>query len=280
MIKVKRKTIKNEISFSGIGLHKGEEIHITLKPSTDNSGIIFKRTDVEGNNKLKPDVTNLVDLERGTNIKNENGVVIYTIEHLMSALHISGITDIYVEIDGNEMPILDGCSYPFIQELEKAGIRELDSNIEPIVVKEPLYYSAGDGRHIVALPYDGLKISYTIDFNHSFLKAQYYEIDLNYENYINEIAKARTFCFDYEIEYLQKNNLALGGSLENAIVIKKDGVVNPDGLRYENEFVRHKIMDLIGDIYILNKPVRAHIIAIKARHFVNSKLSEKFKNII
>ena len=188
----------------------------------------------------------------------------------MSALHMLGITDLLIEIEGNELPIMDGSSIIFVDRIMEASIEELEKEVEPIIIKEPVYFSEEkDGKHIIALPYDGFKVSYTIDFNHTFLKAQYYEIELNTENYISEIARARTFCFDYEIEYMQKHNLALGGSLENAIVIKKDGVINPEGLRYETEFVRHKILDLIGDIYVLNRPIKAHLIAINAGHFIN-----------
>lgn len=278
---MKRKTIKNEISFNGIGLHKGEKIEIILKPVKDNSGITFKRVDLSGDNEILVCPENLFELERGTNIRNSSGANVYTIEHMMSALHMLGITDLLIEIEGNELPIMDGSSIIFVDRIKEAGIEELKKEVESIIIKEPVYFSEEkDGKYIIALPYDGFKVSYTIDFNHTFLKAQYYEIELDTESYISEIASARTFCFDYEIEYMQKHNLALGGSLENAIVIKKDGVINPEGLRYETEFVRHKILDLIGDIYVLNRPIKAHLIAVKAGHFINSNLSKKLKEII
>ena len=278
---MKRKTIKDEITYNGIGLHKGEKIEIKLRPVTDYSGITFKRVDLPGDNEIKVSPDNLFELERGTNIRNSSGAMVYTIEHIMSVFHITGITDLLVEITGNELPIMDGSSVIFIEKINETGLIELERDIEPVVITEPVYFSEEkDGKYIIALPYDGFKISYTIDFGHTFLKAQYYEIDLNQENYTKEIAPARTFCFDYEIEYMQSHNLALGGSLENAIVIKKDGVINPEGLRYETEFVRHKILDLIGDIYILNRPVKGHLIAVKAGHFINSKLSEKLKSLI
>ena len=278
---MKRKTIKDEITYNGIGLHKGEKIEIKLRPVTDYSGITFKRVDLPGDNEIKVSPDNLFELERGTNIRNSSGAMVYTIEHIMSVFHITGITDLLVEINGNELPIMDGSSVIFIEKINETGLIELERDIEPVVITEPVYFSEEkDGKYIIALPYDGFKISYTIDFGHTFLKAQYYEIDLNQENYTKEIAPARTFCFDYEIEYMQSHNLALGGSLENAIVIKKDGVINPEGLRYETEFVRHKILDLIGDIYVLNRPIKAHLIAIKAGHFINSNLSKKLKEII
>ena len=275
---MKRKTIKNTIEISGIGLHKGEEIKLTLKPieNNDERGIIFKRIDVSGkNNVIKVDYRNLFDLERGTNIRNEDDVKVHTIEHFLSSLSITGVTDILVEISGNELPILDGSSIGFVEKLLEAGIVELNEEIEPVVITEPVIFSDEKaGKYVMALPYDGFKISYTIDFNHSFLKSQYYELEVNLENYIENIAKCRTFAFDYEIDFLKKNNLALGGSLENAVVVGADGPLNPEGLRYPDEFVRHKILDIIGDLYVLETPIKAHIIAIKAGHYVNSRLTE------
>ena len=183
-----------------------------------------------------------------------------------------------MELDENELPIGDGSAKVFIEEMEKAGIRELDEDVMEIVVKEPVYLSKGD-KHIVALPYDGYKLTYTIKFDHTFLKTQMLELDINLENYKNNIENARTFGFDYEIEYLKKNNLALGGTLENAIVIQKDGVMNPGGLRYEDEFVRHKMLDIIGDLKILNRPIKAHIIAVKAGHALDIEFAHLLKKI-
>ena len=275
---MKRKTIKNSVEILGIGLHKGEEIKLTLKLSKNNDerGIIFKRIDVsDKNNIIKVDYRNLFDLERGTNIRNEDDVKVHTIEHFLSSLSITGVTDILVEISGNELPILDGSSAGFVEKLLEAGIVELNEEIEPVVITEPVIFSDEKaGKYVMALPYDGFKISYTIDFNHSFLKSQYYELEVNLENYMENIAKCRTFAFDYEIDFLKKNNLALGGSLENAVVVGAEGPLNPEGLRYPDEFVRHKILDIIGDLYVLGTPIKAHIIAIKAGHCVNSRLTE------
>lgn len=277
---MKRKTIKNQVTINGIGLHKGEQITLVLKPNKDDSeygqGIVFKKIDTDAQNKIvKVNYKNLFDLERGTNIKNEEDVKIHTIEHFLSALSVMGITDIFVEITGNELPILDGSSIQFIEKLKEAGIEELESEIEPIVIEEPVIYKNDkEGKYVIALPSEEFKISYTIDFNHTFLKSQYFEIEVNLENYIENIAKCRTFAFDYEIEFLKKNNLALGGSLENAVVIGEKGPLNPEGLKFSDEFVRHKILDIIGDLYVLGKPIKAHIIAVKAGHFVNAKMTE------
>lgn len=275
---MKRKTIVKEIEYSGVGLHKGEMIFMRLLPS--NSGkIIFRRSDLEeGKNEIILDVDNTFDLTRGTNLKNEFGAMVFTIEHFLSALAICNITDLIVELSGNELPICDGSAKVFLDLFEEAGMQELEEDIEEIIVKEPIYLSLGD-KHIIALPYDGKKLTYSIRFEHSFLKSQMAEFILDYGTYQKEIAPARTFGFDYEIEYLRKNNLALGGTLDNAIVIQKDGVMNPGGLRFEDEFVRHKMLDIIGDLKILNRAWRAHIIAIKAGHALDIEFAKKLKEI-
>jgi len=270
-----RKTIKNVVSLEGIGLHKGEKITLTLKPALAGEGITFKRVDLEeGKNLIEMNPHNTFDLTRGTNLKNEFGASIYTVEHFLSAVAIKEITDLKIEVDGNESPICDGSAIEFLELLDRAEVIELEEKLEPIVIKEPLSVTNGD-KHLVILPYDGYKVTYSIRFEHSFLKSQLFEIDLNEETYKKEISRARTFGFDYEVEYLKKNNLALGGSLDNAIVIKKDGVLNPDGLRYEDEFVRHKILDIIGDLKIINRPIKGHLIAVKSGHALNADLAKK-----
>lgn len=275
---MKRKTLMNEIFYEGIGLHKGKNIKLHLIPA-EKGGIVFKRVDMEeGKNEIFLDIENTFDLTRGTNLKNEFGACVYTIEHFLSALYIFGITDLVVELNENELPIGDGSARVFLEEIEKAGVRELEEETEEIVITEPVYLSKGD-KHIVALPYDGYKLTYTIKFDHTFLKTQMLELDIDLDSYKKNIGNARTFGFDYEIEYLKKNNLALGGTLENAIVIQKDGVMNPDGLRYEDEFVRHKMLDIIGDLKILNKPIKAHIIAVKAGHALDIEFAHIIKKL-
>ncbi|MGL4254264.1 MAG: UDP-3-O-acyl-N-acetylglucosamine deacetylase [Fusobacteriaceae bacterium] len=275
---MKRKTLKQEIEFQGVGLHKGENIVCKLIPS-ENKEIIFKRKDLEeGKNIIKLDIENTFDLTRGTNIKNEYGAAVHTVEHFLSALYIMGITDLIIELDGNELPISDGSAIKFVETMEKVGIKELEDSVEPIKILEPVAVTVGD-KHVIALPYDGYKITYGIRFEHTFLKSQLAEFEIDLETYKKEIARARTFGFDYEVEYLKKNNLALGGTLENAIVIKSDGVMNPGGLRYEDEFVRHKMLDIIGDLKVLNRPIQGHIIAIKAGHAINIELGKKLKSL-
>ncbi|MGL4970342.1 MAG: UDP-3-O-acyl-N-acetylglucosamine deacetylase, partial [Cetobacterium sp.] len=238
---------------------------------------VFKRVDLEeGKNTILMSLENTFDLTRGTNLRNEFGAAIYTIEHFLSALYIAEITDLVIELDGNELPIGDGSARVFIDVIESVGVKELEEDIEEIRIDAPINLTVGD-KHIVALPFDGYKVTYTIKFDHTFLKSQMLEVLLDIESYKKEIANARTFGFDYEIDYLKKNNLALGGTLDNAIVVKKDGVLNPSGLRYEDEFVRHKILDLIGDLKVLNKPIRGHIIAIKAGHALDIEFAKLLK---
>lgn len=276
---MKRRTIIEPVKYKGVGIHKGEDIILRLKPAPVNTGIIFKRVDLEdGKNIIEIKMENIFELTRGTNLKNEYGASIYTIEHFMSALYALGITDLIVEVDGNEMPIIDGSARVFL-ELMESKIKEYDEEVEEIVITEPIYVAKGD-KYVIGLPYDGYKITYSINFNHSFLKSQLLEVEINLENYKNEIGKARTFGFDYEIEFLKANNLALGATLDNGILIQKDGVLNPGGLRYEDEFVRHKILDIIGDLKVLNRPIRGHIIAIKAGHAVHNDFVKEILKII
>lgn len=271
---MKRRTINANINYEGIGLHKGENIKMKLIPAESGTGIIFKRVDLEeGKNEIVMDVDNTFDLTRGTNLQNDHGAKVHTIEHFLSALYIYGITDMYVELDGNELPIGDGSAKPFV-ELFEGKVADLEEDAPEIVITEPVYISEGD-KHIVALPYDGYKLTYTIRFEHTFLKSQHAEYEVDLETYAKEIAPARTFGFDYEVEYLKANNLALGGTLENAIVVKKDGVLNPGGLRFEDEFVRHKMLDIIGDLKVLNKNIKGHLIAVKAGHALDIAFAKK-----
>lgn len=271
---MKRKTLNSQLVYHGVGLHKGEKIEMRLIPQ-ETGGLVFKRVDLEeGENLIPVAIGNTFDLTRGTNLKNQFGAAIYTVEHFLSALYILNITDLLIEIEGNELPIADGSAIEFVDEMIKIGVRDLDEEIEPIVVTEPVAVSVGD-KHVMVLPYDGYKITYSIKFEHTFLKSQMAEFEIDLETYKKEIGRARTFGFDYEIEHLRKNGLALGGTLDNAIVIKSDGVLNPSGLRYEDEFVRHKILDIIGDLKVLNRPIKGHIIAIKAGHAINYEIGKK-----
>jgi len=273
---VKRKTIAKEISTEGIGLHKGQNIKLRLLPA-DEGHVLFRRTDLKaGENEVSLDLANTFDLTRGTNLKNPYGAAVYTIEHFLSSLMAAGITDLVVELDGNELPIGDGSASGFLALYEKAGIRELEAEADPLVITSPVYLRQDD-KMVAAFPWEGFKITYAIRFERSWLQSELAEFEIDYETYKKEIAPARTFGFDYEIDYLKKNHLALGGSLENAIVITKEGVMNPEGLRFPDEFVRHKMLDIIGDLKILNRPIRGHIVAIKAGHAIDIAFAEKLR---
>lgn len=276
---MKRKTLQKAIVYNGIGVHKGEKINIRILPANSGDGIVIKRTDLKENNIIPVIIDNVFDLTRGTNVRNEHGAQVYTIEHLMAVLAAYKITDVLIELDGNEMPIGDGSGFHFLELIDIAGVKELDGEVDYIEIKEPIFVR-DEGKMVIGLPYHEYRISYTIDFNHTFLKAQYMDFNVSESEFKEQVSRARTFGFDYEIKYLKENNLALGGSLDNAIVVSKNGILNEDGLRFENEFVRHKVLDLLGDIKILNRPVKGHIIAIKAGHAINNKFAKELAKLI
>ncbi|MDR1835097.1 MAG: UDP-3-O-acyl-N-acetylglucosamine deacetylase [Fusobacteriaceae bacterium] len=275
---MKRKTVAQEICCEGIGLHKGLPVTMRLIPR-ESDGILFRRADLEpGKNEIKLSLANTFDLTRGTNIKNEEGAAVYTIEHFLSALAAAEISDLMVELDGNELPIGDGSTRHFLELFRRAGIRELDAEARDLVINTPVWLQKGD-KTLVILPYEGYKITYAIRFEHAFLKSQLAEFEITPETYEKEIASARTFGFDYEVAYLKKNNLALGGSLENAVVITETGVLNPEGLRWPDEFVRHKMLDIIGDLKVLNRPIKGHVIAVKAGHELDIAFAKLLENL-
>jgi len=276
---MKRKTVQKAIMYSGIGVHKGKNINLRILPAQAGDGIVIKRVDLKENNIIPVSIENVFDLTRGTNVRNEHGAQVYTIEHLMSVLAAYKITDVMIEVDENEIPIGDGSGFHFFELIDIAGVKELDEDIEYIVIKEPIFVR-DEGKIVIGLPYPEYRVSYTIDFNHTFLKAQYMDFNVSESEFKEHVSRARTFGFDYDIKYLKENNLALGGSLDNAIVVAKNGVLNEDGLRFENEFVRHKVLDLIGDLKILNRPIKGHIIAIKAGHAINNKFAKELSKLL
>ena len=218
---MKRKTLKNIVEYDGIGLHKGEIIKMKLIPAK-SGGIIFRMVNMpEGKNEILLDYRNTFDLTRGTNLKSEHGAMVFTVEHFLSALYVAGITDLIVELNGNELPICDGSAIKFLDLFQESGVVELDEDIEEIIVKEPVFLSKGD-KHVIALPYsDGYKLTYAIRFEHTFLKSQLAEFKITEENYRKEIAPARTFGFDYEVEYLKQNNLVLRWNIRKCDCYKK-----------------------------------------------------------
>jgi UDP-3-O-[3-hydroxymyristoyl] N-acetylglucosamine deacetylase/3-hydroxyacyl-[acyl-carrier-protein] dehydratase len=259
----RQKTIASEASFSGIGLHTGNLTTITFKPAPANSGITFFRVDLPDRPGIKANVDHVVDVSRGTTI-GIGDVRVHTVEHVMAAAAGLGIDNLNIEVDANETPVGDGSSLPFMTALKKAGIVEQDAARHYIEIKKPVYYKNGDVT-LGVFPAEDLRLAMTISYEHPAVGTQYNAFQMSPEVFENEIASARTFCFLREVKMLQDQSLIRGGSLENAVVIGDESILN-DELRYPDEFVRHKILDLFGDIYLLGRPVKGHFIGMKSGH--------------
>ncbi|OGS28114.1 MAG: UDP-3-O-[3-hydroxymyristoyl] N-acetylglucosamine deacetylase [Elusimicrobia bacterium RIFOXYB2_FULL_48_7] len=257
----KQKTILKEVTIKGRGLHTGNMTKMALKPAPANSGIMFVRKDLPGHPVIPALFGNVMSLLRGTTIGINGTPMVYTVEHLLSALNGLGIDNLEIILDNNEPPIFDGSARPFIDYINKAGILELDAPKSYIVLKKPVSYMSDEKIRveITAVPSDDFKVDYSIEYDHPLIGTQRIELLITPETFINEISSARTFCFDYEIETLHKNGLAKGGGLHNAVVVGMDKIHNLEKLRYDNEFVRHKLLDIIGDLYLLGKPLKAHL---------------------
>jgi UDP-3-O-acyl N-acetylglucosamine deacetylase len=271
-------TILREVSIEGIGLHTGNKSIVVFKPAPCiGYGIKFVRTDLQNRSVIEAVWSNAVVglAVRGTVIEKDN-VRIHTIEHIMSACAGLGIDNLIIEINNNEPPILDGSTKIFTEMLLSGGTKILDAPKEYYVIKKPIHFESVKTK-ISAYPSDHLEIECTIGFDHPFLKFQQIFLkSLSKEDYLNSLASSKTFCFDYEIELLRKNGFALGGSMDNAIVIGLDGIHNKEPLRYSDEFVRHKVLDLMGDLYLAGKPIKAKIVAEKPGHQNNISFIKKF----
>ncbi len=271
----KQKTLKKEISIEGIALHSGEDAEIKLRAAPADTGIVFYRSDLDKKIKIKAEPGTVVNLVRNTAIGSSKikEAKVNTIEHLMAAIWGSGIDNLEIEVSGPEIPVIDGSAYPYYQRLVNSGLKEQQQSRRVYKIEAPIF-ARQDDSYITILPYDGFKISYTLDYQHPVIGSSYFEFDAEKIDFAEEIAKARTFGFAAEVEKLHEQGLALGGSLENAVLIEKTKTVNP--LRFENEFVRHKILDVIGDMF-LNGRIRGHIIAVKSGHRLHVKLAEKIR---
>ena len=269
----RQRTIRDEVSCTGIGLHSGESVSLTIKPAPPDSGIKFIRKDLSGYKAIKARFENVVDTNMSTTI-GYNGFKVATIEHLMAAFFGFGIDNARVELEGPEVPIMDGSSAPFIFLLKSVGIKEQKKPKRFIVIKKTFKVHEGN-RSICIHPSKELKISYTIDFQHPLLRHQRYELDFSGKNFIREISRARTFGFLKDVQILKENGLAKGGSLDNAIVVDDFRVINEDGLRYKDEFVRHKILDFIGDLAILGCPIIGHFEIMRSGHSLNQAMLKK-----
>jgi len=272
-----QKTIKNTVSYKGIGLHIGKEVRLTLEPASPNQGVVFIREDLPDSPKIKAQVNKVVSNTRGTVI-GEGEVKVRTIEHILAALSGLGIDNINIKINGEEIPAADGSALPFVNLIQKAEVVEQPLPRNFFKVEKPLWIEEGD-RRLIVLPDEKLRISYTVDFPRSPLKSQFAEFTITKETFVQEIAPSRTFGFMEEVKELRRKNLVQGGSLENAVIIDEKGVINKEGLRFPNEPVRHKILDLIGDLYLLGRPIKAHILAVKSGHLFNVKLVRRLKEL-
>ena len=271
----KQRTIKKEVNVSGIGLHTASRAKITFQPAAAGSGINFIRADLADKPVIKADIDNVflsVSMSRRTSLGKE-GSEVQTVEHLMSALLGLGIDNLNIEIDNKETPGMDGSSLNFTQTLLSAGIVEQEQARQYFFLKEPLYVEEADSS-IIALPCPDFKISYTLDYNSPVLKSEFLELKITPEVFQSEIAPARTFCLEAEAGDLQGQGFGLGANYDNTLVVGEKGVLN-NKLRFKDEFVRHKMLDLMGDLFLIGVPIKAHVIALKSGHSLNLKIAKK-----
>jgi len=270
---IKQRTLKNVIRATGVGLHSGEKVFMTLRPAAINSGIVFRRIDLPSPVEVKAQAHLVGQTQLCTVLVDENNIKIKTTEHLLAALAGLGIDNAYIDLSSEEVPIMDGSAGPFVFLIQSAGIEEQNAPKRFIRIIKPLQVTDGD-KWARFEPYEGFKVGFTIDFKHPAFKksAANAEIDFSTTSFVKEISRARTFGFMKDIEAMRDLNLALGGSLDNAIVLDNYRVVNEDGLRYEDEFVKHKILDAIGDLYLMGGPIIGAYYAYKSGHGLNNQL--------
>jgi UDP-3-O-[3-hydroxymyristoyl] N-acetylglucosamine deacetylase len=266
-----QRTLKQEASFEGIGLHTGRYTKVRLKPAPRDTGIIFTR--IDKNIALRTSMGSVSDTAFSTTL-GYDGAKIRTVEHILAALSGLGIDNLIVEVNGPEIPILDGSSIELISLILNSGIAKQGKKRPFLRITKPVFFADGQAE-IAALPHNGRYITYRIHFNHHLLGEQKLSLEITEESFVKEIAPARTFGFLKDVEYLKANGFAKGGSLENAIILGSDGILNSSGLRFKDEFVRHKMLDLIGDFSLIGFPIYGHIIANKSGHTANLKFLKK-----
>lgn len=269
---IKQRTLKNVISATGVGLHTGEKVYLTLRPAPANSGIIFRRTDLKQPVEIVARTNNVGDTRLSTTLTN--GLVkISTVEHLLSALAGLGVDNAYIDVSAPEVPIMDGSASPFVFLIQSAGIEEQKVPKNYIRIKRTIKVQQGD-KWACLEPFNGFKVSFRIDFDHPVFKRcpNHVELDFSKTAFVKEVSRARTFGFMRDIEFLRENQLALGGSFDNAIVVDDYRILNEDGLRYEDEFVKHKILDAIGDLYLLGHGLIGAFSGHKSGHELNNTL--------
>jgi len=269
---LRQRTLKTAIRATGVGLHTGEKVYMTLRPAAENTGIVFRRVDLDEPAEVPADAELVGETMLGTTLIR-NGVKVATVEHLMSALAGLGIDNLFVDLSAPEVPIMDGSAGPFVFLLQSAGIEEQHAPKRLIRIRKKIRVEDGDKWAELA-PFNGFKVNFQIAFNHPVFNKlrQDASIDFSSTSFLKEISRARTFCFLRDVETLRARNLTLGGSMDNAIVLDDFRILNEDGLRYSNEFVIHKILDAIGDIYLLGHSVIGEFTAHKSGHDLNNKL--------
>jgi UDP-3-O-[3-hydroxymyristoyl] N-acetylglucosamine deacetylase len=269
---LKQRTLKSLIRAKGVGLHTGKKVNIALRPAQADTGIVFRRVDLASPVDI-PARADLVGETRLSSCLVHQDVRVYTVEHLMSALAGLGVDNAYVDLDGPEVPIMDGSAAPFVLLLQQAGLEEQAAPKRFLRVKRTLEVQEGD-KWARLEPYEGLRLSFSIVFNHPVIDrtAQSVSVDFAETSYLKEIARARTFGFMHDVEQLRENGLALGGGLDNALVLDEYRLLNTDGLRFADEFIRHKVLDAIGDLYLLGRPLLGAFSAHKSGHALNNKL--------
>lgn len=269
---IRQRTLKNAIRATGVGLHTGEKIYLTLRPAPANSGIVFCRVDLDPPVQIRASLENVGETRLSTTLV-KGGARISTVEHLLSAMAGLGIDNAYVDLSAPEVPIMDGSAGPFVFLIQSAGIEEQQASKRFIRIKRAVEVRDGDKTARVD-PFDGFKVGFTIEFDHPVFKSntRHSEIDFSATSFVKEVSRARTFGFIAEIEQLHERELALGGSIDNAVVLDDYRVLNEDGLRYRDEFVKHKILDVIGDLYLLGSGMIGAFSGYKSGHELNNKL--------
>jgi UDP-3-O-[3-hydroxymyristoyl] N-acetylglucosamine deacetylase len=276
---IKQRTLTNSIKAKGVGLHTGEKVYLTLRPAPVDTGIVFRRVDLNPVVEIKAWAENVGDTIMSTNLRNGD-VRVATVEHLLSALAGLGIDNAYVELSAEEVPIMDGSAAPFVFLIQSAGIYEQEAAKQFIRIKRKVEIEQ-DGKRASFEPFDGFKVSFIIEFDHPVFRERNKEVSLDFSStsFIKEVSRARTFGFMNDIEHLRAQNLALGGSMDNAVVVDDYRVLNEDGLRYDDEFVKHKVLDAVGDLYLLGKSLIGEFKGYKSGHFLNNLLlRELLKN--
>lgn len=267
---IKQRTLRNAIRATGVGLHTGDKVYLTLLPAPVDTGIVFRRADLDPMVEIPARAENVGDTTLSTTLVKD-GVRVSTVEHLLSAMAGLGIDNAYVELSAPEVPIMDGSAGPFVFLIQSAGIQEQPKAKQFIRIKRPITVRDGD-KEATFLPFDGFKVSFTIDFDHPVFRDRSAKasVDFSSTSFVKEVSRARTFGFMHEIEYLRSKGLAQGGSVDNAIVVDEYRILNEDGLRYEDEFVKHKVLDAIGDLYLLGNSLIGEFRAHKSGHALNN----------